>query len=153
MINDVGTIAGYYYDSNLTTHGFVRAPDGTFTAPIDAPGGGTGPYQGTFTYGMNSGGWITGDVRDSSDVFHGYLRAPDPNGTFTMFDVLGAGTGPGQGTVAADINTTGVIAGYWIDPSNVYHGFVRDAGGAITWFDAPGAGTGSGQGTAMNLRR
>src|SRR6266516_2192595 len=46
-INDVGTIAGYYFDSNPITHGFVRsATDGTIT-PFDAPGGGTGPYQGT----------------------------------------------------------------------------------------------------------
>jgi hypothetical protein len=147
-INQGGTIAGYYFDSNPVTHGFVRAPDGTFVAPIDAPGGGTGPYQGTFVLGFNSGNAITGFVRDSSDVFHGYLRAPD--GTFTTYDVPGAGTGQFQGTIPSDINATGEIAGYWVDPDNVNHGFVRDAGGTITPFDAPGAGTGSGQGTFVN---
>src|SRR5712691_3040774 len=30
-INDVGTIAGYYFDSNPITHGFARATDGTIS--------------------------------------------------------------------------------------------------------------------------
>src|SRR5207249_9261781 len=46
VINDRGTIAGYYFDSKTVTHGFVHATDGTFTT-FDAPGGGTGAYQGT----------------------------------------------------------------------------------------------------------
>lgn len=29
VINDRGTIAGYYFDSNSITHGFVRATNGT----------------------------------------------------------------------------------------------------------------------------
>ena len=91
-MNRMGTIAGYYFDANSVTHGFLRAPDGTFTAPIDAPGGGTGPYQGTFAASINPAGAITGFVVDSTYVFHGYLRSP--NGTFTTFDVPGAGTGP-----------------------------------------------------------
>src|SRR5262245_43672936 len=66
-INDVGTIAGHYFDSNPITHGFVRATDGGIT-PFDAPGGGTGPYQGTFVWGMNSEGTITGFFRDSSEI-------------------------------------------------------------------------------------
>src|SRR6476619_5967720 len=44
-INDVGTVAGHYFDSHPITHGFVRATHGTFTS-FDAPGGGTDPYQG-----------------------------------------------------------------------------------------------------------
>ena len=76
---------------------------------------------------------------------HGFVRAPD--GTFTTFDVLGSGTGPGQGTLPQDINEPGVINGDYIDASGVLHGFLRDKHGTITTFDAPGAGTASGQGT------
>src|SRR5437773_10864107 len=66
-----------------------------------------------------------------------------PDGTFTVFDAPGAGTGPNQGTIADNINPAGVIAGDYIDSSSVYHGFVPPADGtAITTLDAPGAGTG-----------
>ena len=45
-INNEGIIAGYYYDENYVAHGFVRRLDGTFNT-FDAPGAGTGLYQGT----------------------------------------------------------------------------------------------------------
>jgi hypothetical protein len=63
------------------------------------------------------------------------------------FNVPGAGTGSGQGTVPFGIVAGGSILGWYIDSSNVYHGFLRSSAGVITPFDAPGAGTGSGQGT------
>ena len=44
-INQAGTIAGYYFDSNPVTHGFLRAPDGSFTT-FDAPGGRHRPLPG-----------------------------------------------------------------------------------------------------------
>src|SRR6202167_6155365 len=66
--------------------------------------------------------------------------------TFTTFDAPGAGTANAQGTFAQSINE-GAIAGFYIDGSGVYHGFVRAAGGTITTFDAPGASTAAGQGT------
>jgi hypothetical protein len=50
-------------------------------------------------------------------------------------------------TTPYSINTSGAITGYYLDASNVYHGFVRAANGAITTIDAPRAGTGLGQGT------
>jgi hypothetical protein len=40
-----------------------------------------------------------------------------------------------------------VIAGFYKDSSDVYHGFVRSAAGSITEFNAAGAGTGSTEGT------
>src|SRR5205807_1071010 len=45
-LNQPGVIAGYYSDASNVTHGYVRAPDGTFTT-FDAPGAGTGSGQGT----------------------------------------------------------------------------------------------------------
>src|ERR1022692_1384289 len=62
-------------------------------------------------------------------------------------NVPGAGTSSGQGTVPFGILDEGSILGWYIDSSNVHHGFLRSPAGAITTFDAPGAGTGSGQGT------
>ncbi len=63
------------------------------------------------------------------------------------FDAPGAGTGPGQGTFAFNINPAGAIEGTYLDANNVNHGFLRSPDGTLTTFDAPGAGTGSGQGT------
>jgi len=76
--------------------------------------------------------------------FHGFLRAAD--GVITTFDVPDAGTGPGQGTRAANINPSEAIAGRYIDSSDVSHDFLCAPNGTITTFDAPGAGTGPGQG-------
>ena len=68
-------------------------------------------------------------------------------GTFTTFDVPGAGKGVLEGTTGASINAAGDIAGFYLVSPNVAHGFVRTANGAITKFDAPNAGTGMNQGT------
>src|SRR5262249_33529009 len=137
-INPAGAIAGIVHDASDVRHGFVRAPDGTFTT-FDGPGA-----TNTFAYSINPAGAIAG-YYGVLGVVHGLLRAP--NGTLTTFDAPGAGTGFGQGTFALNINPAGAIAGQYNDNSNVYHGFVRAPNGVITAFDAPGAGTGSGQGT------
>jgi len=60
---------------------------------------------------------------DPSDVNHGFVRALD--GTITTFDVPGAETGPFQGTIPLANNPAGAITGYYIDASNVTHGFLR----------------------------
>lgn len=64
-----------------------------------------------------------------------------------IFDVPGAGTGPGQGTFPYVIVQAEWIAGNYIDANGVYHGFLRAPDGTITKFDVPGGGTGAGQGT------
>ena len=60
---------------------------------------------------------------DPSDVNHGFVCALD--GTITTFDVPGAETGPFQGTIPLANNPAGAITGYYIDASNVTHGFLR----------------------------
>jgi hypothetical protein len=65
-----------------------------------------------------------------------------PKGIITTFDAPGA-----VATFAAQINPAGVIAGDYLDASNVSHAYVRASDGNITSFDAPGAGTGAFQGT------
>lgn len=68
-------------------------------------------------------------------LFYGLASAA----TVTSFDAPGAGTGPAQGTFALSINLQGDIAGYFVAPNGVAHGFVRSAHGSLVTFDAPGA--------------
>jgi hypothetical protein len=70
-------------------------------------------------------------------------------------DAPGAGTGPGQGTLAIVVNSAGTVMGQYIDANNAYHGFVRSRHGVFSTFDVPQAGIGAGQGTvpeSMNER-
>jgi hypothetical protein len=103
---------------------------------FDAPGAGTGFFQGTFPASINQAGDVTGNYVDANDMGHGFVRAS--NGTFTTFDVPG-------GTItdsASSINPSGSVAGaytYLNDPNFVEHGYLRAKNGAFTTFDVPGA--------------
>jgi hypothetical protein len=146
-INKAGTITGLYVDIANTLHGFLRAPDGTITK-IEVPGAGTGLGQGTIPGNISPNGTIFGTYIDASNVTHAFLLTP--KGVLTTFDVPGAGTAAGQGTFsgwASCINPAGAVTGWFIDASNVIHGYIRDSHGVITPFDAPGAGTAAFQGT------
>jgi hypothetical protein len=68
-------------------------------------------------------GEIGGFYLDASNVSHGFLRTRD--GVITTFDVEGAGTGPGQGTLGGTTTPAGVIASWYIDSSKVAHSFLR----------------------------
>lgn len=107
---------------------------------FDAPGAGTGPFQGTYAFNIHPSGTIIGFMRDADNARHGFIRTR--NGSFTIFDAPGAGTAASQGTRAYAINPSGTIAGFVIDSANAAHGYVRTKQGLITVFDAPGAGTG-----------
>ena len=113
-----------------------------------APGAGTGSGQGGYGEDINPSGEIAGESIDATGVYHGFLRFPD--GSMSVFDALGAGTAPAQGTLVAGVSgltSAGEVIGYYIDNTSVAHGYVRAPDGTITTFDAPGAGTGPGQGT------
>jgi hypothetical protein len=113
---------------------------------FDAPGAGTGAYQGTgcFAYTdcsvlINNWGAITGYFVNANNVYHGFLRSPD--GKFTTFDSTGADTTPGDGngTFPNAINDAGAITGVYYDVNGVGHGFLRSPEGAFATFDAPGS--------------
>ncbi len=146
-INDLGAIAGSYYDANGFSHGFLRSPDGNFTT-FDVPG--VGGY-GSTPLAINLEGAIVGYYTDSTYSFHAFLRSPD--GTFTTWIGPDACTGNGSegcyGSGASNINALGTIAGGFEDNSGnfVHHSYVRNAEGKLKVFDVPGAGTGSYQGT------
>ena len=131
-INNNGVIAGYYtFGSGLTSHGFVRAADGTITT-FDPPGL---PLGGaTFALSINAAGAIVGYYLGGKFPFtnHGFVR--DPQGNFTFFDPPGS-----TSTIADSINIGGAIAGYYSDASNVKHGFLRSDNGTLVSFDPPGS--------------
>lgn len=143
-LNNQGAITGEYYDANNASHGFVRQADGKITE-FDAPGAGTGTYQGTIGASINDEGTITGYFLDSNNVAHGFVRTSD--GKFTTFDDPKASTNPGEGTAAFSINLTGAVTGEFLDANSVMHGFSRSSSGSFVNFDAPHAGIFSGQGT------
>ena len=68
--------------------------------------------------------------------------------TFTTLDDPKAGGKPGhrQGTLAVSINRSGQVVGYYLDASNIYHGFLY-SGGHFTTLDDPKAGKTGYQGT------
>jgi len=106
-INTAGDVAGAYTDANGVAHGFVRAVNGTITAPIDVPGAGTAGtslFPGTGVSSINDLGDIAGVYSDSKGVFHGFLSLSVVNVPTFPFTVNLAGTG--AGTVTS--NPTGV---------------------------------------------
>ena len=123
-INSAGAVTGFYEDATAS-HGFLRAPDGSFTS-FDAPGG-----TGTTPMSINSAGSIAGYYLESQ-MFHGFLR--DPEGNFTTFDPPGS-----TSTMAASLNSAGTIAGYYTVADHSFHGFVRYPDGTITSFVPAGA--------------
>jgi hypothetical protein len=140
-INSLGEIVGQYQDENYLYHGFLRAPDGTFTT-IDSPGAGTEAGLGTIAENIGPEGLIAGFYLDANNVYHGFVRARD--GAITTFDAPGAGTGSQQGTLVtsteAGINREGAIIGWYIDSDNVYHGYLRSPDGStFTTIDGPDA--------------
>lgn len=120
-LNQWGAIAATWRDANYVSHGFLRSPDGTIT-PFDAPGAGTGSYEGTGCFSdcpvsLNDWGALTGIYIDANDVYHGYLRGI--GGRIVTVDPTGS-----TGTFPYGINDLGEITGYYIDANNVWHGFL-----------------------------
>jgi hypothetical protein len=144
-INALGASVGSYEDNtgDFVSHMLMRSAEGKFMT-FDAPGAGTGPYQGTgcsgCSPGINQAGAIAGIYTDANKVFHSFLRSPA--GEVTRIDAPGAGTGVGQGTgcfsdCSVGLNASGMIMGTYIDASNVFHGFERSTAGQFTTVDPP----------------
>ncbi|MHC5775127.1 hypothetical protein [Nostoc sp.] len=86
-INDEGEIAGFYYDGNGNTHGFIYH-DGTYTT-VNYPGA-----TSTEVYGINDRGEIVGNYQDANGYGNGFTAevkaVPEP-GTIAATFVFGVG--------------------------------------------------------------
>jgi probable HAF family extracellular repeat protein len=115
-INPEGAITGSWQDASLVIHGFLRSREGTLTT-FDVPGS----MDETLPGAINPAGTITGNFAGASG-FHGFVRTND--GTFTTFDPPGSAE-PASFTFSNGINAAGVITGWYIDQSDIGHGFLR----------------------------
>ena len=134
LINNFGAIAGTYEDTNNVFHGFVRSPEGKYTA-FEAPGADTtaGDFNGTFVNGINDAGAITGFYVDASGGSHGFLRSPE--GAITTFDVTGSIIGS---TTPNALNLEGAIVGFFANQNGVFRPFLRHPNGTFTTWSVPG---------------
>jgi hypothetical protein len=132
----VGKVIGV----TLLVCGSLYAQQATITI-LDAPGAGTGQYQGTFPTAINSARVITGYYLDANSVYHGFVLTR--HGSFTSFDAPGAGNQanqyPVQGTQAFSINPALAIVGYYTDTGGITHCFLRAPNGTFKNIDPPGS--------------
>jgi len=117
VINSDDTVAGSFFLSDGSSHGYIHAANGAVTYF---------GLTGATTIGVadiNFAGAVTGNYTNTSDsANHGFQRLPD--GSIEVFDAPGAGTGQFQGTFPLKINDAGTITGRVIDSNNVAHGFL-----------------------------
>ncbi len=108
---------------------------------FNAPGAGTGAYQGTIAVQINAAGAIIGYYFTGSSAVGGYGFVRTPGGNFTSFNPPDAFY-----TYPQSINPNGDVAGYSFNNA-VASGFLRAPGGDLTTIEVSGAGTGYAQGT------
>ena len=127
-INQGGTVAGYYIDSNRKEHGFVRAANAAITE-FDVPN-----LHGPLVTAINASGEVVGygtRVSGGDGTNHGFLRR---NTTYIAINVPGSAD-----TVVTGINDSDEMAGSFDDAAGIWHGFIREASGTYTTFDEPDA--------------
>jgi hypothetical protein len=131
-LNKQGQIVGQFNRRDNHIHGFLRKPGGTITGvtPLNA--------VDSEPFAINDAGTTVGTYSDAAGVFHGFLL--DATGSYTSFDVPGAGTRVGEGTTAIAINANGDTTGFYFDNAG-QHGFVRDPLGNFSTFTVTGAFT------------
>lgn len=117
-INNSGTVAGDYINSEGTIHSFFLS-GGTFT-PYDIA-----DAVETDLLSINEAGDFTGGFDpDGSGVFQGFISV---GGTLTTFGVPDA-----LSTFAYQINNSKMLTvGYYVDGSGILHGFYRNNAGVL----------------------
>jgi len=115
-INSMGAVTGSFTDANSVVHGYVRAPDGTFTI-FDVPGSVSTGAGSINDKGTVVGGYAT-PTPSGPYNFHVFLRAAD--GTFTTFDA------PVQSfALSSGVSSSNAVAGNYQDADFVTHSFLR----------------------------
>ena len=118
-INPAGTISGRYADAGGAIHAILRI--GRRNHRVRRSGRGDRPPAGHSTLQHQPSGHDRGLLQRRE---RGVSRFPaHSHGVITTFNVPGAGTAPGEGTFAGNINPLGAIAGRYVDASDVAHGF------------------------------
>jgi hypothetical protein len=137
-VNDHGVVAGVYITSGNVFHGFVYQ-SGHF-ATVDVPHGFYGkPRWGSGIFGINNAGVMVGPYTPSAkNVTLGY--AQPPRFPFSSITGPGAGTSPGDVTVANAISSTGVIVGTSNGPSGVSRGWLLSGSHFTILADPRGTG-------------
>jgi len=129
-INDLGAVAGVYYDANNVQHGFVRRPDGShdiFTLPgVIQP---LGQWWHAVPFDMNLAGEVAGTYIDANQIIHGFLRSRD--GAMKKVEVRG------NPAMVFGINAWGTVAGYYTDRDGSRHGFIDPRIGPTVIVDPP----------------
>ncbi|HUD98964.1 MAG TPA: hypothetical protein VMR62_05280 [Bryobacteraceae bacterium] len=116
-INDANEVVGYYYDSNVYTHGFLWANSSMNT--VDFP---ISQLQ-TSLYGINNCGVMVGHIfyNDGRSILQSFVRA---SGKYTLIDYPQS-----TFTLAGGINNDGTIAGSYEPGSSLNSdGFLWSAG-------------------------
>ncbi len=116
-VNNLGQVAGSWYDSGNVEHGFVRNPDGKIIE-IDVPGASSTANYGTQVQAVNDFGWVSGHYwKGANNYEHGFVRSPQ--GVFYQIDVPGAATTLADGgTSGGALNDQGILVGHY-DPQNL----------------------------------
>jgi uncharacterized membrane protein len=138
-VNDSGDLVGIYFDAVQPGNAaFVQTEDGavtTFSVPSSSI---------TEAYAINNAGSVAGDYTDASGE-HGFLRTA--GGMITTFDIPSAATV--EAIEVRHIDSSGALAGTFIDSNIVAHGFFRAADGTITIIDDPKASMAGRDGTVV----
>ncbi|HET6929678.1 MAG TPA: hypothetical protein VFI45_05110 [Candidatus Acidoferrum sp.] len=151
-----GIVAGYFFDSNGGSHGYLRQLDGTVTI-IDAPDAIQGVGGKTTVLAVNSSGVTVGTYLGNDGNPHAFSRSATgqysllPGLTYAYFGQNGL---PAQASTSllfpTAINDNGVIAGYFYDPNLGIHSFIIPSEGIFNGqpldIGGPGSGSASGQG-------
>jgi len=134
-INNLGFIAGTFYQSSVGYRGFITTSHGQPVYTFDAPGGlPTGPppaAAATYAYDINDFGVVAGTIRPYAVPPSGFLRLPF--GNFNPVVVPGSAN-----TQVIRINDLGEVTGYYNGPSGL-EGFIRDLRGRYIPVAYPGA--------------
>ena len=126
-LNLAGAVVGYY--DNGVTHGYERAPDGSYRT-IDVG------KRGSAAADISDKGAIVGQTN-----FYGEQAEECPaflvtsKGKVKKFEPPDAGCSTDTFSIGNDAS----IVGDYIGDDDAYHGFLRAKNGAITVLDAPGA--------------
>jgi probable HAF family extracellular repeat protein len=127
-VNNKERTSGFYVDSANVTHGFTFGPPDNWLT-VDYPGTAFNQLLSLNDMGQASGYYSLSANNSTPDFPYIY---DEFGGVFEVLTIPGAV----GGAQATGINNLGQVCGFWIDSSNVNHGFTLSAG-TFTSLDAP----------------